>query len=1349
MRVFQCLVSIALLVTSCSSGRPSTIEVPLDVESAPADITVLDLTVTDEVLSLDVWADQQGEIWDLFVDVDPWAPEAVVYASCKIGADCESGFCIQTPDGKRCTMPCLEECPLDWQCVLHEPSLPDEVYLCALPWVSLCRPCAVNADCMTNGLNAGQACVSYGGDGSFCAAECAADEDCPVGYVCEESEEAGGATSLQCVLDEGECQCNQWFVDDGAATTCYVENEWGTCTGQRVCTAEGLSPCDAFEPGVEECNKLDDDCDGVVDEDTAGADCLNQNQFGTCPGISLCVDGNPLCDGPEAKAEQCDGEDNNCNGQIDEGFEDTDKDGIADCMENDKDGDGIADGPDNCPEEFNPGQLDTDFDNFGDACDADDDNDQVPDTLDCAPLDKAINPDAEEICDGKDNNCNFIVDEGFPDTDSDGWHDCVDEDDDNDGSLDGDDCAPMNPLVYPGQAETCDALDNDCNGNVDDGLGTVACGKGACAHEEEACVDGKVAMCDPTAGAVIEFCDGLDNDCDGLVDEDLGWKSCGLGVCAQVVPFCQDGDEVDCDPLEGAGPEVCDGLDNDCDGKLDQGLPTLVCGQGACFHVLASCVGGVEQECDPFAGTQPESCDGIDNDCDGKVDEETGFVTCGLGECQHDAAACEDGKPTSCNPFQGVSVEVCDGLDNDCNGLVDNGLGTTSCGLGLCLKTVANCVDGEPQECNPFAGAEPEICDGIDNDCDGKTDEGLGTTTCGLGQCEKTVANCANGAPQECDATAGWQVESCDGLDNNCDGNVDDGLGTTSCGLGQCEKTVANCIDGVPQVCNPLGGMEEESCNGIDNNCNGEIDDGLGVTTCGLGQCEKSVANCEDGAPQECDPMAGWEGEVCDGLDNDCDGDVDEDFDVDEDGTTTCGGDCNDEEKDIYPGAQEVCNGVDDNCNDVVDESFPDTDNDGDVDCFDDDDDGDGLKDVWDGWPLDPAKVEGPLGGTGRDGNEVVNGTLHVDEHRYGLASSAEAGAESVQLSGVGDALLEGDELLVWKEQKVGAGVHQFIYVTSVVPGSPATVAFVPPLAFGVDPAESEILVQRVKHYESLLVKSGGTVTAQPFVPGSPGGAVVLRCKTACIVEAGGTVSAPGLGFAGGPGVAGNGSSPYQGNSYNGPGKPGVTSANGGGGGAYPTRGDHGDSGGGGGYGTAGSAGTDYFGPEVCDGGDVYGDSALSKWHLGSGGGAGSPDAEGDGSSGANITGAGGKGGGLVALFAGETIDLSGSVSSAGNDGGTAVAGTGGEVGGGGAGSGGTIYLAAPTVVVVQDNVLAPGGIGGKSNSDGSSPYGSAIGGNGGNGRIRLDYQTLNGAAYPDGDETLTKPATGHEGTLL
>ncbi|MEK7283678.1 MAG: MopE-related protein, partial [Acidobacteriota bacterium] len=118
-----------------------------------------------------------------------------------------------------------------------------------------------------------------------------------------------------------------------------------------------------------------------------------------------------------------------------------------------------------------------------------------------------------------------------------------------------------------------------------------------------------------------------------------------------------------------------------------------------------------------------------------------------------------------------------------------------------------------------------EQCNGVDDDCDSLIDESLGITTCGTGACFRTVSNCAGGVPQTC--TPGTPTtETCNGLDDDCDGSVDEDLGSISCGLGACSRSVVACIGGVPQVCTP-GSPTAETCNGIDDDCDGIVDNGF------------------------------------------------------------------------------------------------------------------------------------------------------------------------------------------------------------------------------------------------------------------------------------------------------------------------------------------------------------------------------------------------------------------------------------------------------------------------------------------------------------------------------------------
>ena len=400
-----------------------------------------------------------------------------VGAQCNENSDCFSALCMEHPEGGFfCTEPCEDECPNGFLCKSTAPWRGDVMFICVPEISVICKACVNDTDC--GGPK--HRCMSIGTaeENLFCGRYCDVDADCPDGYGCQDGTTWDGQAARQCQPETGSCICNQDL--NQTSRPCSSTNEWGTCYGDELCDGgAGWSQCSAKLPAIESCDGLDNDCDGDTDEGHSPSPCVKENDWGTCHGVRSCNgEVGLICDALEPSNETCDGIDNNCDGHIDEVFDDTDNDGQADCMDtdddndgvedegdncplvananqddldgdgtgdvcdDDDDGDGILDPLDSCPRDYNPAPIDTDSDGLDDDCDDDDDGDGSPDTLDCAPTNALVSPISVELCDGIDNNCNAATDEAFADTDSDGQADCIDEDDDSDGDPDVSDCQP-------------------------------------------------------------------------------------------------------------------------------------------------------------------------------------------------------------------------------------------------------------------------------------------------------------------------------------------------------------------------------------------------------------------------------------------------------------------------------------------------------------------------------------------------------------------------------------------------------------------------------------------------------------------------------------------------------------------------------------------------------------------------------------------------------------------------------------------------------------------------------------------------------------------------------------------
>ncbi|MCB9552556.1 MAG: putative metal-binding motif-containing protein [Myxococcales bacterium] len=588
---------------------------------------------------------------------------------------------------------------------------------------------------------------------------------------------------------------------------------------------------------------------------------------------------------------------------------------------------------------------------FGDAGIGEDHTPGVARTVDIC-----LTPDARDICNDFDDDCDGDIDEdvaGKGDACVVGVGACRAQ-----GHRV---CGEANDLVcdaVPGAptAEVCDGIDNDCDGRTDEGIAPrpSQCGQGLCAAAGQiTCQGGRlVDSCRPGA-PVAERCNADDDDCDGRTDEGIAPTSitCGRGTCASTgVRVCTGGDLIDhCVPGEPEA-EVCDGLDNDCDGRIDDEIPAMptACGIGACAAAgNATCRdGALTDDCAPGA-PRAEVCNDTDDDCDGATDEGIADrpTACGQGACAAvGVLACADGDLVdSCRPGN-PGKEICNGIDDDCDGRTDEGIAPvrTTCGQGACAANGERTCQGGRlvDSCQPGApGAE--ICDGIDNDCDGRVDDDIPVepTACGQGLCAAAgQLVCQKGRPVDTCKPGEPGAEVCDGRDDDCDGRVDEGIAPvrTACGQGACAANGERTCQGGRLVdsCQP-GAPGAEICDGIDNDCDGRVDDDIPIepTACGQGLCAaQGKIICQNGAPVDtCQPRAP-RAEVCDGRDDDCDGRTDEGIAPvrTQCGVGACGATgertCRDGAlvDSCQPGAPgaEQCNGRDDDCDGASDEGI-------------------------------------------------------------------------------------------------------------------------------------------------------------------------------------------------------------------------------------------------------------------------------------------------------------------------------------------------------------------------------------------------------------------------------------------
>ncbi len=757
--------------------------------------------------------------------------------------------------------------------------------------------------------------------------------------ACQTGSAAADDSTCDGLDDDCDGQVDEDYVAD---TTCFRA---GACASGNVASAcvSGQETACATGTGAASdatCDGVDDDCDGQADEDFArDSSCFRAGACAAGNVASACVAGQvTTCQTGAAAANDssCDGLDNDCDGQIDEDYvADNSCFRVGACAAGNV-ASSCVNGEESACGTNTPAMSDASCNGVDDDCDGQIDEDYVAVTScfrqgACAAGNVASSCSngvvtacatgtaaaTDATCDGVDDDCDGQNDEDYAVVTS-----CFKSGACAAGNVASSCSNGVVTACATGTAAssdvTCDGVDDDCDGqNDEDYAADTSCFKaGFCAggNVASSCSNGVETACATGVASVGDStCDGVDDDCDGLFDEDyVAVTSCFRpGACAagNVASSCGNGFETACATgVPAPDDATCDGVDDDCSGQADEDYaPVTACFKGgacAAGNVASSCSGGHETACTTgVAAANDATCDGVDDDCDGQNDEDYAVVTscfrpgaCAAGNVP---SSCSGGHESACATGAAAANDAtCNGVDDDCDGQRDEDyVAITSCFRpGACAagNVASSCSDGDEVACRTgTAAANDATCDGVDDDCSGQSDEDyVPVTSCfGVGACAagNVASSCSGGTVTACKTgTPAANDSSCNNTDDDCDGLKDEDYApVTACfkpGVCAAGNVASSCSGGVVTACKTgTAAANDSSCNNLDDDCDGPVDeDYVPVTSCfrpGACAAGNVASSCSGGVVTACATgTAAANDATCNGLDEDCSGQADEDY---------------------------------------------------------------------------------------------------------------------------------------------------------------------------------------------------------------------------------------------------------------------------------------------------------------------------------------------------------------------------------------------------------------------------------------------------------------------------------------